>query len=228
MGIFLNGDAIVSSSARCRSSKMTCMDRYRFAMGNFNVTTDTLLAVVNPAYLCEPLGRWPSCIRGSAARQMDEFIWRASFHGPLPDPDQTGLPSHSLTLEPALILETVLKHYAADGAAAIGLRYFSSRVSIAHNARAVLWATATAVTLAGLRAASACSHGRGVTFLRRSVPTSLLRHGLEAPADIGPLLYGSVRSALFSRLHASLGSIQARPRNAAPTGTDDHFSQLQR
>jgi hypothetical protein len=37
-------------------------------------------------------------IRGSAARQMDELIWLASFHGPLPNPDHTGLPSHSLTL----------------------------------------------------------------------------------------------------------------------------------
>ncbi len=30
-----------------------------------------------------------------------------------------------------------------------------------------------------------------------------------------------------SRLHASLGSIQARPQNAAPTGTDEHLLQLQ-
>ncbi|MGJ7039662.1 hypothetical protein J2Y63_002920 [Shinella sp. BE166] len=27
---------------------------------------------------------------------MDELIWLASFHGPLPNPDHTGLPSHSL------------------------------------------------------------------------------------------------------------------------------------
>jgi len=26
---------------------------------NLNVTADTVLAVVYPAYLCEPLGRWP-------------------------------------------------------------------------------------------------------------------------------------------------------------------------
>jgi hypothetical protein len=37
-------------------------------------------------------------VRGSAARQMDELIWLASFHGPLPNPDHTGLPSHSITL----------------------------------------------------------------------------------------------------------------------------------
>lgn len=67
--------------------------------------------------------------------------------------------------------------YAAAGVAAIGLRYFSSRVSIAHEARAVLCATATAVTFGGLRAASASSHGRGVTFFRNTFRQSLSRHG---------------------------------------------------
>lgn len=44
---------------------------------------------------------------------------------------------------------------------------------------AVLWATATAVTLVGLRAASASSQGRGVTFCGNATyRQSLLRRGL--------------------------------------------------
>jgi putative transposase len=93
----------------------------------------------------------------------------------------------------------------------------STNPSIAHKARAGLCATATAVTLVGLRAASATSHGRGVTFLRNSVPTIALAPWIRSARRYRspPLLILPIRS--FFPLACILG---VNPSQAAKCRAD--------
>jgi hypothetical protein len=66
----------------------------------------------------------PDGIRGSAARQMDELKWLASFQWPLPNPVRPGSPSSFVTLASQRrsgAAPTRLRRHRNLGRAAIGL-----------------------------------------------------------------------------------------------------------
>lgn len=98
--------------------------------------------------------------------------------------------------KPALIVGTVLEFLCCGRCRGNWFAVLFFTCQHCHNARAVLWATATAVTLVGLRAASASSQGRGVTFLRNNVPTIALAPWIRSARRYRspPLLILSIRS----------------------------------
>ena len=134
-------------------------------------TTDPALAVVYPAL---SRGNTPQALMVFADRRPDKWTSSSGSHRFIdlcrtrsdPVRHHRSLPSQAIAA-----LKQRRPGYAAAGIP-VGRRYASARVSIAHKARAVLWATATAATFTGRRPIRAVSHGRGATSLRNVVPTT--------------------------------------------------------
>ena len=136
-----------------------------------STTTDPVLAVVYPAL---SRGTRPQALMVFADRRPDKWTSSSGSHRfsglcrTRSDPVRHHLSSPS---QASAALEQRRPGYAATGTT-VGRRYVSARVSIAHRARAVLWATAVAATFTGRRPIRAVSHGRGAASLRNVVPTT--------------------------------------------------------
>jgi len=134
-------------------------------------TTDPVLAVVYPAL---SRGNTPQALMVFADRRPDKWTSSSGSHRFIDlcrtrsDPVRH---HRSLPSQASAALKQRRPGYAAAGTP-VGRRYASARVSIAHDTRAVLCATATTATFTGRRPIRAVSHGRGATSLRNVVPTT--------------------------------------------------------
>jgi putative transposase len=134
-------------------------------------TTDPVLAVVYPAL---SRGNTPQALMVFADRRPDKWTSSqrlASFIDLCRTRSDPVRHHRLLPSQASAARKQRRPGYAAAGIAD-GRRYASARVSIAHSARAVLCATATAATFTGLRPIRAVSHGRGATSLRNVAPTT--------------------------------------------------------